>query len=382
MSLDEGGYRRIGGIDQWVLMRGQGPPLILLHGGPGMTETTFFRRCNAPLERAFTVVYWDQRGAGKSFHAGIPRSSMKVERFIADLDELVELVRARTGHEKVALFGHSWGSALGVLHAARFPDKVMAYVGCGQVGDSQASERATYAWLLGEAERRRDRRMLKRLRAIGPPPHDARRLLVQRMALARVEGRMKPAALWKLARLLLGAEESSLFDLVRALRGFRFSLDSMWDEVTRIDLPQAVPALAMPVFFFLGRHDRTVAAEVSADYFDVLRAPSKELVWFEHSRHEPFLDEPAKLNAAMLEKVRPLCAGIRAAAPAATTKTERPAPPDSRPTMTTTTPPPDASPAQQGRRSRIDRAATKDPATTTDRSPASRDPERAANRDR
>ena len=48
------------------------PPLILLHGGPGLSETRLFRHFNAPLEKSFTVVYWDQRGAGKSLTATFP----------------------------------------------------------------------------------------------------------------------------------------------------------------------------------------------------------------------------------------------------------------------------------------------------------------------
>jgi pimeloyl-ACP methyl ester carboxylesterase len=108
------------------------PPWILLHGGPGLSETAFFRHFNAPLERSFTAVYWDQRRAGKSFDRNIAPSSMTDERFIADLDELVDAVCKRLGKTKVAIFGHSWGSALGVLDAARFPAKVGAYVGSGQ----------------------------------------------------------------------------------------------------------------------------------------------------------------------------------------------------------------------------------------------------------
>jgi pimeloyl-ACP methyl ester carboxylesterase len=78
-SIAEIAYLRLGGLDQWVMIRGESlanPPLILLHGGPGLTETVFFRYFNAPLEESFTVIYWDQRGAGKSFDRRIPRSSM------------------------------------------------------------------------------------------------------------------------------------------------------------------------------------------------------------------------------------------------------------------------------------------------------------------
>jgi pimeloyl-ACP methyl ester carboxylesterase len=172
------------------------PALVLLHGGPGLSETALFRSFNAPLEKSFTVVYWDQRGAGKSSHRDIPPSSMTVEQFIADLDELIDAVCERLGKTKVAIFGHSWGSVLGLLYAARFPEKVESYVGSGQIGDWAAAEAATYAFALAEAERRGKRRAAEKLRAIGPPPHTSQSLWTQRTVLSRLEGRMRPRALW------------------------------------------------------------------------------------------------------------------------------------------------------------------------------------------
>ena len=142
----------------------------------GLSGDAPFPHFNAPLEKSFTVVYWEQRGTDKSFDRKIPISSMTVEQFIADLDELVDAVRKRLGKDKVAIYGHSWGSALGVLYAARFPDKVAAYVGTGQIGDWPASELSSYAFTLAEAERRNNRKALKELRAIGPPPHTFRNM--------------------------------------------------------------------------------------------------------------------------------------------------------------------------------------------------------------
>jgi pimeloyl-ACP methyl ester carboxylesterase len=308
-SIAEINYLRFGGLDQWVMIRGESlanPPLILLHGGPGFTEMRLFRHFNAPLEKSFTVVNWDQRGAGKSFDPKIPRSSMTVEQFIADLNELVEVVCKRLGISKVAIFGHSWGSALGVLYAARFPEKVAAYVGSGQIGDLQAGESSSYAFALAEAQRLNNRKALKQLRAIGPPPHTASSLWMEQMWLLRFEGRLEGRALWNMGRILLGRPESSILDLPNLVRSFRFSLDAMCAEVSVINLVKLVPALQMPVFFFLGRHDHWVPPEVSMAYFDILTAPAKKIVWFEESGHEPFVDEPDKFNAAMVELVRPV----------------------------------------------------------------------------
>ena len=307
-SVAEIRYLRLGGVDQWVMIRGESvanPALILLHGGPGFPEMRLFRHFNAALEKSFTVVYWEQRGTDKSFDRKIPSSSLTVEQFIADLDELVESVRKRLGKDKVVIYGHSWGSALGVLYVARFPDKVAAYVGTGQVGDWPASELSSYAFVLAEAERRNNRKALKELRAIGAPPHTFRKMMVQRKWLVRFVGIARGMSLWKFFRITLGGPESSIFDLPNILRGSLSTPNAMWAEVSVLNLMKAVPALEVPVFFFIGRHDHVVASETSVAYFDMLTAPSKRLVWFEESAHEPPVEEPAKFNAAMAELVRP-----------------------------------------------------------------------------
>ena len=281
------------------------PPLILLHGGPGMSETGFFRYFNAPLENVFTVVYWDQRGSGKSFDRAIPPSSMTVEQFISDLDELVDAVCERLGHTQVTIFGHSWGSLLGPLYAARFPQKVAAYAGSGQIGDWPAAEAASYEYALAEAQRRGRHRLVRKLQSIGPPPYPAKAVSTERTVLSLLDGQMRPRELWKLARAVLSGSESSIFELPSTLRGFRFSMGTMWKDASRLNLIELVPSLDMPLFFLLGRKDHWVPPQTGVAFIDAVRAPSKQLVWFEHSGHEPFVDEPAKFNAVMSEVVRP-----------------------------------------------------------------------------
>jgi pimeloyl-ACP methyl ester carboxylesterase len=112
--------------------------------------------------------------------------------------------------------------------------------------------------------------------------------------------------LWRFLRIVLGGPEASIFDLPRILRGMQFSQRTMWAEVSSLDLTTAAPALQMPVFFFLGRHDHVIAAETSAAYFEGLAAPSKRLVWFEESAHEPPFEEPFKFNQAIVELLKPV----------------------------------------------------------------------------
>jgi pimeloyl-ACP methyl ester carboxylesterase/membrane protease YdiL (CAAX protease family) len=325
-SVAEATYLRLGGVDQWVLVRGENvnnPLLIVLHGGPGMSEMGFFRRFNAPLERHFTVVHWDQRGTGKSFDRRIAKTSMTVDRFIADLHELVDIVRGRFRKEKVAILGHSWGSTLGAIYASRFPEDVSVYVGAAQIADSAAAESLSYAYGLAQAHGRGDRKALRRLRAIGPPPYPAASVFVERTVVNRLDGQMRLGVLWKAGRALFGRPESSILDLPNLVRGFRFSMDAMWPEVSTLNLLRLVPALKMPVLIFVGRRDHWVPPETSVAFFDALAAPSKQLVWFNDSGHEAFVDEPEKFNAVMIELVRPLASSpIGETAPARVEQTQ------------------------------------------------------------
>jgi len=307
-SIAEIVYLRLGGLDQWVMIRGRSltnPILILLHGGPGFPEMRLFRTFNAPLEHHYTVVYWEQRGTDKSYNRNIPPSSMTVEQFLADLDELIDIVCGHFKKDKIVLYGHSWGSALGVLYASRFPHKVAAYVGTGQIGDWLASERSSYEFVLAEAERRNHHRALKELRAIGNPPHTFDKMMIQRKWLMGFTGIVRGMSMWRFSRILIGGPESSIIDLPNILSGCLWSPKLMWADISSLDLTQTVPALQMPVFFFIGRHDHVVAAETSVAYFEMLSAPSKQFVWFEESAHEPAVEEADKFNAAMIDLVLP-----------------------------------------------------------------------------
>ena len=309
-SVAEAGFRRIGGVDQWVMMRGRSvdnPLLVILHGGPGSSETAFFRSFNAALEDAFTVVYWDQRGAGRSYTRSIPAGSMSVDQFVADLDELIDQLLTTFNKRGVVIVGHSWGSALGVVYATRFRAKVIAYVGVGQVADMAASEAASYAFALAKAQERGHRQAVRQLRAIGPPPHSIKAIGVERRWLMAMGGAFGPNL--PIARLVwrgLTSPEASVLDLVRLLQGSAFSLRHLWSELMASNVQRDFRRFEVPVFFLLGRFDMQAVASVAASYFDVIDAPRKELVWFENSGHMAPFEEPDLFNRIMTQTVRPL----------------------------------------------------------------------------
>ena len=227
---------------------------------------------------------------------------MTIEQFVRDLDEVVQLVRVRFGKDKVVLLGHSWGSAIGILYAARFPEKVAAYVGVGQVADMRDGERLSYEFARAEATRRNNQGALRELDRIGSPPHDVDGMLTSRKWMERFGGAFHGnLSKGKLIWAALGTDEANLIDLIKFGQGNRFSLNHLWPEFRDFDVDETIVSFRTPIVFFLGRHDRQVPSVVAANYFDRIEAPHKRLVWFEQSAHNPPFEEPDLFNRTLIE---------------------------------------------------------------------------------
>lgn len=305
----------LNGADQAVWFRARdvrNPPLVLLHGGPGASEAALFRHYVPALEDHFLVVYWEQRGAGRSYHPGLDPTTLTVAQLLADLDALVDTVRARYGHDRVVLLGHSWGTALGTLYAHGHPDKVAAYAGVAQITDFAEGEEVSLAWATREAERRGDARALRTLRAMAPRPAS----VDDELALGRVvEHYTDDVPTGALIWAALRTDEANLVDLWRFGQGNRVSLDALRPEYERLDLTR-YRRFAIPVVFLLGRRDWHVPSTLAAEYLDALEAPCKRLVWFEDSAHNPPFSEPDAFVRALVDTVSPLAvAGCPSAEP-------------------------------------------------------------------
>ena len=301
----------IGGIPQSIWFRGistSNPALILLHGGPGASESALFRHYNSALEQHFTVVYWEQRGTGRSYHPDIPPESMSISQFMRDLDEVVEQVRHRFNKEKVVLVGHSWGTVPGIIYASQHPEKVSAYVGIAQVADVPEGRSLSYDFALSEAKKRGNAQAISELKAIGPPPYAS---VDERLTTGKWVERFggifhTNLSTGKLIWTALNTDEANLIDLIRFGQGNRFSLVQLEDEISRLNLSEHYRSFKVPIFFLLGRYDMHVPAVLAERYFEKIEAPCKRLVWFEHSAHNPLFEESAKFNRLLIEEVLPV----------------------------------------------------------------------------
>jgi len=304
-------YLNVDGAKLFLLTCGEdrgAPVLLWLHGGPGGPERPLFRYFNGELENHFLVAYWDQRGAGRSFDADADPHQLAVSRHLTDLDAVVDHLRQLTGQDKIVLVGHSWGAMLGLLYVQQHPQKVSAFVGVAPLIASLRAQQAEYDFVLTEATTRKEESVLTRLRGIGPPPYDTHDRLLALEDLADRYGAVWHRKPCKICVVLKGLITGLVtpFELMSIHRSIHTSLDAMTPELLGLDLARTATSVAIPVWFFLGRHDRHVDSSIAAGYFDTLHAPYKHLVWFEESAHNIPFEEPKHFNKVMIETILPL----------------------------------------------------------------------------
>src|SRR5215204_3492153 len=156
-GIDEAKYVEVGGIQQWITIRGEdrnNPVLLFLHGGPGDATNPWGYAGFRLWLKHFTVVQWDQRGAGRTLgrNGSASAEAVTVNRLVQDGVELAALLARSLGRNKVVLVGHSWGSTLGVLMAKARPELFSVFVGTGQVADPAKNYAVAYDALLKKAE--------------------------------------------------------------------------------------------------------------------------------------------------------------------------------------------------------------------------------------
>ncbi len=313
-GIDEAMFVGVGGIDQWVTVRGQdrsNPAIFFLHGGPGAAMSQF-ARLSVPLERDFVLVQWDQRGAGRTYgrNRRSPDAVGSLEQMTADGLELAQLLCAHLGKDRLILFGVSWGSVLGVHMVKARPDLFYAYVGAGQVVNMQQGEVAAYAQVMAKARARNDARRVAALEKSGPPPYTTmRQIMIQR----RVAGAYEPHGLSTMTLLmgLLTAPGYGVRDMLDFFAGAqatqrRFIGRDMSGPLLSIDLNALGTDFALPVFVLQGDQDDYTPAPLARAWFDAITAPAKTYVSIEGYGHMAAAVAPERFRDELVEHVRSL----------------------------------------------------------------------------
>jgi pimeloyl-ACP methyl ester carboxylesterase len=289
-GIDEGSFVSLGGIEQWVTVRGQdrdNPVLLFLHGGPGDATNPWSFMVFAPWQKHFTVVQWDQRGAGRTLRKSGPgiAPTLTLDRLVQDGIELAEHLCKRLGKDKIVLVGHSFGSMIGVRMARARPDLFLACVGTGQVGDVPLRNMtATYHALLKKARAVGEQSAVDELTRVGPPPYKTGEgFAVQHRWANAFEGadRFLASTLgWALV-----APGNSVQDINDSAAGQMLSGERLVPQLQSIGAKELGLEFAIPVYVIQGAEDFTTSTEIARQYFDSIKAPRKEFVTIEGAGH-------------------------------------------------------------------------------------------------
>jgi pimeloyl-ACP methyl ester carboxylesterase len=296
----------LGGITQWLLIRGQQPdlPVLLwLHGGPGGAQIGWARAFQRELEEHFIVVNWDQRGAGLSYSRKVPADTLTLEQFTQDTIDLANYLRERFAKSRIYLVGHSWGSLLGLLAAQQAPECFQAFVGVGQIVRQDESTRLAWQWTLQTAQERGNQQAIQQLEQLGSPPYpDGRRSMKQlNRWMDRFGGQWHNKPINQaVSKPFLRSPEYSLWDKIRYFRGVAFSQQAR-EKMAKVNAMEHIPHIKVPVYFCMGYHDHVASTTLAQQYFDQLEAPKKTWIWFENSAHYPPFEEPEAFVKALLQ---------------------------------------------------------------------------------
>jgi len=307
---------KIGGIDQWLSVRGQdrsNPIILFVHGGPASPLMPTMWQFQRPIEEFFTVVNWDQRASGKTLGETDPESiseTIHIPRYVDDAIEVAEHIRAKFQQRKIILMGHSWGTVVGMGAVLKRPDLFHAYVGVGQNINTRENERVSFEFGLAQAKAHGNAEAVKELESIAPYPGD-QPITRERIIIARkwpqfyggLSAYRKESPYFYDAPLL--SPEYEYKDRVAVDQGNLFTLGRILPEFLNVDFT-GVHSFPIPVVMFMGRHDYTTPSEPTAKWLDAVKAPYKQAVWFERSSHMIPWEEPGKMLVSLLKYVRPL----------------------------------------------------------------------------
>ena len=304
----------LGGLRQKIHIRTNDtafPILLFLHGGPGVINRHSAVKDHADLMDTFTLVAWDQRGSGGSYR-GAGRETLTISQLTDDAAELVDWLCKRYRKDKLFIIGGSWGSMLGTFLAHRYPARIAAFVGFGQVADGTKNEAISYQFSLDAARAANDAESVKKLEELGPPENGVYKggftgLMIQRRVMMKYGGyspdEKKRGYFSSTVKPMLLSGEYSIADMIGAAKGYKFVLDAMWPEVAGVNLSEACPEFQMPYFILDGRLDNNTPSSLVEDYFESLKAPRKELIWFDKSGHNPMGDEPELFKSVLRTKL-------------------------------------------------------------------------------
>jgi pimeloyl-ACP methyl ester carboxylesterase len=295
-------FPEINGIRQAMLIRTRdrnNPVLLYLHGGPGDSLIPCAYVATRDLVNRFTVVYWDQRGTGLSYRKDLPSDTFTIRQFIDDTKSVTGYLKRRFGKNKIYLLGHSWGSVLGLLVIQDDPESYYAYIGAGQVISLASIKSERIKWLEHQISNTNtedeDRlRIAKENKYEWVDGHSFTGPLIHKYG-----GYVHNISEDDKDKIYMGSPYWKLYSWKLYDEGEMIS-SPLVNEEENIDFKKTAQELRIPIYFFLGRFDYIAPVQPVVEYYRILKAPRKRIVWFEKSSHHMDIEEPEKFQKEII----------------------------------------------------------------------------------
>ncbi len=310
-SISEKVFLDINHSRQGMIIKGRNinnPIILVLHGG--MPEYFLTKRYPLNIEDDFTVVWWDQRGAGLSNNSKKGKEVISLELLMDDTLAVTKYLLERFGKEKIYLLGHSGGSFLGVHVAQRNPELYFAYIGIAQMSYQIKSEIIALEYMKAEYNKIKDEKMLKKLENIVIQEQEEvpkeyiqiRDVAMHRLGIGTTH-KMKNIITEIFLETLFFPEYTIKEKLAFWVGKSKSGISVLWNEMIKQDLSLKVTNFKIPIYFLHGKYDYTCSYELSKSYFYVIDAPVKGFYTFENSAHSPHFEEPNQFKEILLNDV-------------------------------------------------------------------------------
>ena len=287
--IDSAGFLSIGGIRQYITIKGKDrslPLLLFLHGGPGGSVMPYANKFTHRLQHHFVVIQWDQRETGRTLSANASPLPLTLGQFQEDTYEMVATLLARFGREKLYLVGHSWGTALGFHIAKNHPTLLYAYIPIGSMIDQLESERMALSMLKADAAEEGNAEAIAELDRVRIPFENGEQLYYHRKWLLRH------------ARSRKDLPEHVVVNWAQTWL-------NVFNEASRDNLFESTPSIECPIYFVAGRKDYQTNSVLAEKYYHTVSAPKKDFFWLERAAHSIPSSEPERLQAIIVETILP-----------------------------------------------------------------------------
>ena len=310
-SIVESQFVNIGGIQQWIGIRGEdrtNPVIVILHGGPGQPYSPFSDILRS-WEEHFTLVQWDQRGAGKTLGRNGKRGcgALSLEQLGQDSLEVVEYVRKHLHKDKVILLASSAGTLISIPLILEHPQLFSAYVASDQNVNMGQGNDYSYNLTLERLRKAGDTKKVAQFEKIGPDPakwDDASYTRKQQLVMS-ADPYMKTIVSKLLLPGAFFSPTNTLRDAINVFRGFQYTQKQLLQQILTYDIRQYGTKFEVPIFLFQGEHDILSPAPLAEAYFAEMTAPKKVLAPIKDAGHFAMLTQPGQFLKHLTEYVLP-----------------------------------------------------------------------------